>query len=590
MLIGLGAALLLWGCTTALLPHEDPPSNATVATGDEIELTGFVFGDNGPAEGVRVQVQATDYLAETDADGSFVIAMPAVTELITVVAWQRNHYFTYTQVIPAQAAELQQTVRLTVARHHRGDNLDYEWEASANCAECHTANDEWLLDAHSQTAKNPRFLSIYRGTDLDGNRTPNTGYDAGFPDEVDGDDENYHGPGFKPDFPLREGNCASCHTPQVTNLPTNNSCAWSGCHMETTLLRSDELPDNNVNPTGLTGTAAEGISCDFCHTIARVKVDEETGLPEKDMTGILSMSIYRSDPGERFIMGSVPDSARATDSYNPIYAESQYCSSCHYGVFSDTVIYGEYAEWLESPYSDAETGQTCQDCHMPVAEQYDFVDEKLALANMPPLIAAVMAEEERNFFVFPEKGGVFRKKDQVHNHQMPGASDEAFLQNAVSMETQATVDNGEISVNVTILNDQTGHHVPTGSPMRNMLLVVRAYDNAGNELEQTDGSTLPEWAGDYAGQPGKGYAKILRDSLTGESPTVAQWRYLEVESDNRIPAMTSDTTSVSFSSTTNGPVHIEARLLFRRAFYQLAEWKDWRDPDILMEENQLTLE
>ncbi|MEM7131898.1 MAG: hypothetical protein AAF702_36625 [Chloroflexota bacterium] len=584
----MSAALFLWGCTAILLQNPTDESNAPLipsgAFESQVELVGMVFDHNGPAEGARVQVQATDFLAETAEDGSFVISMPPATEPITVVAWKKNRYFTYTQVIPVELAQTQSSITLTMKAHHRGDNLNYEWEPSENCAECHTANDEWLLDAHSQTARNPRFLTIYRGTDVDGNRSPNTGYDGGFPDEVDPKSAEYHGPGFKTDFPLREGNCATCHTPMVTNLPTNNSCAWSGCHMETTLQRSDELPDNNVSPLAVKGTATEGISCDFCHTIARVRLDEETSLPKNNMTGILSLSIYRPEPGERFIMGSTPDSARETDSYNPIYEESQYCASCHYGVFSNTVIYGSYGEWLESPYSDAETGQTCQDCHMPIAEQYDFVDEKLALADMPPLIAAVMAQEERNYFVYPEKGGIFRKKEQVHNHQMPGASDERFLQNAVSMETEAVIQNGQLDVTVNILNDQTGHHVPTGSPMRNMLLIIEAYDNEGTKLEQLSGSTLPEWAGSYAEMPGKGFAKILRDQLTGESPTVAQWRYLEVESDNRIPAMGMDSTQVAFALSTNQTARVEVRLIFRRAFQQLAEWKGWRDPDIVMEE------
>ena len=28
-------------------------------------------------------------------------------------------------------------------------------------------------------------------------------------------------------------------------------------------------------------------------------------------------------------------------------------------------IDNSYGEWLDSPYSDPKTGQTCQDCHMP---------------------------------------------------------------------------------------------------------------------------------------------------------------------------------------------------------------------------------
>ena len=40
------------------------------------------------------------------------------------------------------------------------------------------------------------------------------------------------------------------------------------------------------------------------------------------------------------------------------------------------------------------------------------------------------------------------------------------------------------------------------------------YDLAGNVLTQESGSVLRDWAGNVAGQPGKGFAKILADALT----------------------------------------------------------------------------
>ena len=43
------------------------------------------------------------------------------------------------------------------------------------------------------------------------------------------------------------------------------------------------LVDIGVLPIYLEGDAAEGISCDFCHKIGEVILDEETGLPKADM-------------------------------------------------------------------------------------------------------------------------------------------------------------------------------------------------------------------------------------------------------------------------------------------------------------------
>ena len=60
----------------------------------------------------------------------------------------------------------------------------------------------------------------------------------------------------------------------------------------------------------------------------------------------------------------------------PCIKESTYCAGCHYGILGGVVVgnmatkggvlvYSSYSEWLDSPYSDKETGKTCQDCHMP---------------------------------------------------------------------------------------------------------------------------------------------------------------------------------------------------------------------------------
>jgi len=409
---------------------------------------------------------------------------------------------------------------------------------------------------------------------------------------------------MKLDSPMRDGNCSTCHAPQVAKLPTNDGCAWSGCHMEITLERSDELADDSVSPVGLTDTAAEGISCDFCHKIGKVRVDKKTGLPKEDAPGILSLSIYRpdrtEDPEAEFLLGNIPDVSRGRDTFNSLYSESQYCASCHFGVFSNTITYNSFGEWLESDYADPDHGQTCQDCHMPIAERYQKVDGSTNVAapvdNLPPLLTAVLSQEQlsqmpdKNYFAYPEVGGLYREREQVHNHQMPGATDRAFLQSAVQMETEAAVEDDALVVTVHITNVGAGHHVPTGSAMRQLLLTLDVTESSGTKLALSDGPTLPTWSGDLAGTPGKGFAKILQDAVTGESPSIAQWRLVTVESDTRIPAKATDTTQYRFALPTVGSVDelsIKASLYYRRSFQDIMEWKDWDTPDILMAENRL---
>jgi len=141
-----------------------------------------------------------------------------------------------------------------------------------------------------------------------------------------------------------------------------------------------------------------------------------------------------------------------------------------------------------------------------------------------------------------------------------------------------------VQVSVEIINDKTGHHVPTGSPLRHLILAVEAKDNQGNPLTFQSGPLLPEWTGDYAGLPGKGFAKLLEDKLTGEIPTMAHWRDIRIAEDTRIPAHGVDVTVYTFA----GPedmeydVSIDVQLIYRRAYQQLAIWKSWDDPDIVM--------
>ena len=553
----------------------------------ESVFTGVVQDENGPLSGASVRIQATDFKTVTGEDGSFTLKGNNVKSPVTIVASAKGHFFDWISVTPDQTP-----VTLTLRRHHRSDNLEYPWETSVNCGECHTAYLEWQNDAHGNSATNHRFITMYQGTDIHGNKSPLSDYGAGFAKLPDFS-QPYYGPGFRTDFPERDGNCAACHTPQASNMATTNNCAWSGCHSYVTAERSDELP-NSISPMGLKGVAAEGISCDFCHKIGRVSLDPETQLPDVEKPGILSLSIYRPGPDEKLLFGTVDDVTREADSYLPLQAESAFCAGCHYGVFSDTLIYNSYGEWLASPYSDPETGQTCQDCHMPPAKNYDLNLMASSVKSNLPLVQgsewalpAVLPETERNYFVFPWKEGLYRDPQQVHNHQMPGASDPTLLRQAVTMKATAEVADGHLAVNVNITNDKTGHNVPTGSPLRNMILVVQAFAENGDPLPLLGGQQLPAWTGDYAGYPGKGFAKILQDRITGQAPSYEHWRLVDVVEDTRLPPLATDSTDYQFQMPQQGAATVEIQLLFRRSFQELAAWKGWDDPDIVMAEEVL---
>lgn len=556
-----GVLLVLCGLTVAMGATQDnlPPS-----------ISGIVINEDGPVAGAIVQVQATENKTETAEDGIFTLTNIDLDMPLVLTAWSAGHYIGWTTFDPNGADSGEITITLNPLPQR--DHSEYEWysfegvDGSAACGMCHREYSEWQLDQHSQSAVNPHFINMYTGTDINGQEGQPVEWGSGGAALPPDPNQPYTGPGFLRDNPGRAGNCAACHTPAASKVPNTQNCTWSGCHTSLTMERSNGMIAAAPMPLALKGDAAEGISCEICHKIGDVIIDPETNLPLPDMPGIMSLRLYRPATEEQQVFfGTLVDVSRQ-DSYLPLLSESRFCAGCHYGVFGGvvgmgsvkdgTLIYSSYSEWLDSPYSDPETGMTCQSCHMPLSSE--------------------------NWFVFPERGGLTRDYAPLHNHTMRGATDEEFLQNAVTMESTVQRKGDQLAVQVSITNDGAGHHVPTDVPIRSVILVVEALDADGNVLALDEGSVNPGYSGDYGGLPGKTFAKVLRDEWTGETPTGAFWRPVTIAEDTRIAALATDTTRYTFNAPA-GAITVNVRLIFRRAFYDLMQQKGWSDPDILME-------
>jgi hypothetical protein len=505
-------------------------------------ISGVVIDEIGPVASATVRIQATTNATLTDSNGRFLLTGISVGESVTVSAWKDGYYCAKVdnrsrRLISPPATDVSLTLRL----YQTYDNPDYTWmppTGEKSCASCKLAVTEvWLNNAHAGSANNSRFLSMYNGTDVNGNQS---------------------GPGFKIDYPDSAGICAACHIP--------------GAAVD---------DPNGIDPNEVTGPDTFGIHCDYCHKVADVYLDDSSGLPYKDMPGVLSSDIRRPFPDDperyQLFFGTFDDdNVPEEDTYLPLIEESQFCAPCHFGnVFGDTIVYNSFGEWLESSYSDPETGMTCQDCHMPSPTIY----------NGEPLTN-----------VAPRKGGIERDPLTIHAHLQLGAMDSEFLQNAVTMEVDATREDDTVTVNVSITNDNTGHHIPTDSPLRHMILLVQAKDESGEELLPLDGPIVPEWVGEgnpderyYAGLPGKAYAKVLQEMRTGVIPSGAYWNKTQIVSDNRIAAFASDNSTYTFRTPENGTTGVTVTLLFRRAFIELMDQKGWNTPDIIMAQESISI-
>ena len=548
------AGLVVWvACATAVPVSSPSPQPADT-------VSGLVLDEAGPVPGATVRVQATNNATTSAADGTFSLAGLTQGVTVTISAWKDTYYCAKIEgVVPPTSG-----LTLSLYRYQTNDNPDYEWMSPVgedSCASCKAGVTAiWLEnDAHAGSATNPRFLSMYNGTDLDGNQSPLTrraySRDYGsFPLRPD-PNEPYFGPGYKLDFPDTAGNCASCHTP---------GAAIGEAY--------------GTDPNTVSGADTLGVHCDLCHKTADVELSAETGLPLPNMPGVLSMDIRRPFPDEpdryQLFLGTFDDdNVPEEDTKLPLMEQSEFCAPCHFGVFWDTVVYNSFGEWLESPYSDPQTGQTCQQCHMPTPS---------------------VVEGETMTNVAPGMGGVERDPQTIHAHLGLGATPEVFLQNAVTMTTTASVEDNTLVVEVEITNDQTGHHVPSDFPGRHLILLVQAKDADGNALTQLDGPQVPEWggigdptAGYYAGLPGKAFAMVLEEVWTEISPSAAYWNPTRVLSDSRLAAFATDASTYSFATRLEGEVTVEITLLYRRAFVELMDQKGWDVPDKIMEQQEV---
>ena len=553
---------------------------------------GTVANASGPVAGATVRLRGSLDSTTTDAAGRFTLSFRGPALHRVVMAWKEGYYPAGADLSvqqgsgksfdsglrPSAQDDKGEDVTLALRPHPTADDPTYAWLTSKpdpnvalGCGHCMVEYDEWKGDAHALSATNPRFLSVYNGTDL-----------AGQPAA---------GPGFRRDSPSDPGNCAACHAPAA-------ALAHSG----------------GADMNSLSGVETEGVPCDLCHKIGDVTLDE-TGLPYQGLPGVQAYHLYRPAAGTQIFFGTLDDIPRRV-SYSQLEKESAYCAPCHSGGWWGVSAYASYDEWLASPY--AAEGVTCQACHMPPSGATSILTSPCAPAAPEPagslrlsdLLCRARAcvdchrkpadDPARNplpvFSLIPE-----RPTTTIHTHRMTGVRDEAFMRASVAMTTTAAQGPDGVRVDVAITNIGAGHDIPTDSPMRNMILVVSATDAQGQPLLIWETRVVPDWGGtahetsntqslipNYAGLPGKGFAKVLED-WDGTAPA-PQWRNgVRILSDNRIPARATDRSTYTFAAPADGkPASIEARLIFRRAFKPWMDAKGWNEPDLLLAEAKVT--
>lgn len=500
-------------------------------------LAGVVLDARGePVSDAIVRVRGTPLSAVTDRAGRFALEPTSPQRPVVITAWKSGYYNGGHEVV---AGGGQICIRLDPIPS--GDNHDYAWRSPSQSS---STGDKPCRECHPALA-----------AEWDSSAHAGSAQNPLFLAFFGGTDvrgAGPAGPGYRLDFPGANGNCSSCHVPAMALARAYGS-----------------------DPRAATGIEREGIFCDLCHKVAAARVDEFGGHP-----GILSMEFARPSAGRGLFYGPYDDVFPGDDSRDPLVEESVYCAPCHNGAFWNTPVYTEFQEWRSSDY--AARGITCQACHMK-------------------------ADGSMARFALESKGGVLRDPATVPSHRFYGMRDRAFMISAIDLGLAASWTGDALAANVTVRNTGAGHAYPTGNPMRHMILRIDARDEGGNALELTEGDVVPPWGGagspaegNYAGQPGRGFGKVLVDASTYpdrrdlrfpfEYPA-PHWRPVRIESDTRIPANGMDVSRYQFAvpPRTRGTVEITATLIYRRTYKQWADAKGLGSQDLELGRKHLTI-
>jgi hypothetical protein len=492
-----GAALLLFlavlvgGC---LLTAPRPPA--------EGGLTGEVRDARGPVPAARVKVQGSCAAVLSDRAGRFLLKRDAAHSPSRLVTAAKDGYAI------AAAPVTKRPLRLSLTPLPSADNDDYAWvdprpdpASPNNCGNCHSAIfREWSASAHAHAATNRRFRNLFDGTDWHGR--PTTGWSL-LDQRPDG-----------------AGVCAACHAPTFRD------------------------PTFDYDFRKVSGVAARGVHCDYCHKVIDAPTDRLGTRFGRD-----GLRLLRPTDDRQLFFGPLDDAHREGElfGYAPLYKESRYCASCHEGVVFGVHAYGTYSEWLDSPAR--RQGRQCQDCHMTPSG---------TLTNLAP-----------------GKGGVERDPRTLASHALPGGQPD-MLRRCLSLVVAAERTTVGVRVRVEVRAEDVGHRVPTGFPDRNLVLSVEATDAAGNPLALLRGPNLPSPAGKQrAGQAGRLYAKLLRGPR-GEAP-VPFWLDLVETEDTRLVPGRPDVSDYLFPERAE---RLRVRLLYRRFWPQVAAQRCWPDNEV----------
>lgn len=474
-------------------------------------MKGLVTDGSAPIEGAIVMQAGGEPTFTTGPDGAFSIELTtAIAGVPAVVASKIGYRTRGVEIMELPQQEL--VIELLFASPP--DNESYVFHppgtgdpnnSTEYCDHCHTTFvQQFRASAHSRSAKDPLVLDLYAGVTsaaLSAAECASIGgqWRAGLLPGTAADvaDKCYVAGGVLPDLnpqcgaqgdlscddpalpspkqPSVFGRCADCHAPGITGKAGGR-----------------DLHD-------ATDVAFDaGNHCDVCHKARDVDLSKPPGV-----AGALVLQRPREkvsdEPNANVIQvmfGPLPDVANEFmgGSYQPVFMQSELCAACHEhrqpallpGSALDPnrwpdglPILDTYEEWKSSGFNGP--GSPCQFCHMPPDDT--GLKSTLEVTN-----------EDNASIAF----GYLRPSERIRKHTFRSPLDGAprLIDGAINLVLGTSVDAAAQSAtaSVTVQNILAGHAIPTGEPMRSLVLAVRA-EGCGQTWVASGGATIHDGAG-----------------------------------------------------------------------------------------------
>lgn len=461
--------------------------------------------DGVPVEGAIVLQGGSSVHFETGPAG--VVDVPIDANIVGSLTLVASH--PEARIKPAELDELTgPEATIALERYETGDNPDYAFQDpgeprrrpnTGQCAHCHqTIGDAWFNSPHRTSASNPYVHDWFAGATHTARSEADCAERGGawLPGREPGTGETtercYVGEGALPTLnPGCDDGGSSCD-----DAPDGGACA--NCHAPATTGPAGEVGDQHLL------AAREfahdyGVFCDVCHRVDRVVPPTED--PENAGVGGRLILTRPSEPSPSqalgvwlpLTFGPSHDSpnVRMGSVQRDHYRDASLCGGCHEHQSAPLVDGIDLARWpggrlpVQTTYSEWQDGvlgdaTVCNDCHMP--------PEPIAW-NGADLQRAGLSE-------IGVQGGWIRPPGAVRQHAWYGPRQPAsrMLEHAAALFVEQEVVEGELVARVTTRNAGAGHAIPTGEPMRSLLLLVEA-GCGDTSLPVTGGHVVPDIGG-----------------------------------------------------------------------------------------------